>query len=67
MYKRQRIASARPDIGTGYELQAITIAVLGGISIQGGEGTVGGVPVSYTHLDVYKRQGYLFSMSPPGE
>lgn len=38
-----RIASARPDVGTGYELQAITIAVLGGISIQGGEGTVGGV------------------------
>ena len=41
-----RIASARPDIGTGYELQAITIAVLGGISIQGGEGTVGGVLLS---------------------
>jgi len=38
-----RIASARPDIGTGFELQAITIAVLGGVSIQGGEGTVLGV------------------------
>jgi len=38
-----RIASARPDIGTGYELQAITIAVLGGVSIKGGEGSIGGV------------------------
>jgi ribose/xylose/arabinose/galactoside ABC-type transport system permease subunit len=38
-----RIASARPDIGTGYELQAITIAVLGGVSIKGGEGNIGGV------------------------
>ncbi len=41
-----RIASARPDIGTGYELQAITIAVLGGVSIKGGEGTAGGVVLS---------------------
>jgi len=35
-----RVASARPDAGTGYELQAITIAVLGGTSIMGGEGTI---------------------------
>ncbi len=41
-----RIASARPDIGSGYELQAITIAVLGGVSITGGEGTVLGVLAS---------------------
>ncbi|MCX6090776.1 MAG: ABC transporter permease [Candidatus Atribacteria bacterium] len=41
-----RIASARPDIGSGYELQAITIAVLGGVSIKGGEGTTGGVVLS---------------------
>jgi ribose/xylose/arabinose/galactoside ABC-type transport system permease subunit len=37
-----RVASARPDAGTGYELQAITIAVLGGTSIAGGEGTISG-------------------------
>ncbi len=37
-----RVASARPDAGTGYELQAITIAVLGGTSIMGGEGTIFG-------------------------
>ncbi|MEN3185238.1 MAG: ABC transporter permease [Atribacterota bacterium] len=38
-----RIASARPDVGLGYEMQAITIAVLGGVNIKGGEGTIGGV------------------------
>jgi ribose/xylose/arabinose/galactoside ABC-type transport system permease subunit len=38
-----RVASARPDIGSEYLLQSITIAVLGGISIKGGEGTIGGV------------------------
>jgi ribose/xylose/arabinose/galactoside ABC-type transport system permease subunit len=38
-----RVASARPDIGLSYLLEAITIAVLGGVSIKGGEGTIGGV------------------------
>lgn len=36
------LLSARPDAGTGYELQAITVAVLGGTNIFGGEGTLGG-------------------------
>lgn len=36
-------ASATPDVGTPMNLQAITIAVLGGVSILGGEGTVLGV------------------------
>ncbi|HID16210.1 MAG TPA: ABC transporter permease [Candidatus Atribacteria bacterium] len=41
-----RIASARPDLGVGYNLQAITIAVLGGINIFGGEGDLLGVLIS---------------------
>ena len=41
-----RVASARPDIGSSYLLEAITIAVLGGVSIKGGEGTIGGVVLS---------------------
>jgi ribose/xylose/arabinose/galactoside ABC-type transport system permease subunit len=35
-----RFASARPDAGVGLELQAITIAVLGGVAITGGVGAV---------------------------
>jgi ribose/xylose/arabinose/galactoside ABC-type transport system permease subunit len=38
-----RFASARPDAGAGLELQSITIAILGGVSIMGGSGTVAGV------------------------
>ncbi|MGX6446975.1 ABC transporter permease [Patulibacter sp. S7RM1-6] len=36
------LMSARPDAGVGYELQAITVAVLGGTNIMGGEGSLGG-------------------------
>jgi len=46
MIMTSRITSARPDLGTGYELQAITIAVLGGVSIFGGEGNMLGVLLS---------------------
>ncbi len=37
-----RLRQARADAGSGYELQAITAVVLGGTSIFGGIGTVGG-------------------------
>jgi ribose/xylose/arabinose/galactoside ABC-type transport system permease subunit len=39
-------ASATPNVGDPLNLQAITIAVLGGVSIAGGEGTVLGVVLS---------------------
>jgi rhamnose transport system permease protein len=44
-----QFASARPDAGTvgnGMALPAITVAVLGGVAIQGGIGRVGGVLVA---------------------
>jgi len=37
-----RLQTARSDIGTGFELQAITAAVLGGANIFGGEGSIPG-------------------------
>jgi rhamnose transport system substrate-binding protein len=36
------LGQARSDAGTGYELAAITAVVLGGASVAGGRGTVGG-------------------------
>lgn len=36
------LMAARPDIGKDIELQAITVAVLGGANIFGGEGSLGG-------------------------
>jgi ribose/xylose/arabinose/galactoside ABC-type transport system permease subunit len=37
------LMTARADVGDGLELQAITVAVLGGINILGGQGKLGGV------------------------
>ncbi|MFN2198211.1 MAG: ABC transporter permease [Anaerolineales bacterium] len=41
-----RFGSTRPDIATGMELTVITAAVLGGVDINGGVGTMGGAVLS---------------------
>ena len=41
-----RFGSTRPDIGTGLELSVITAAVLGGVDINGGRGTMLGTVLS---------------------
>ena len=38
-----RLGSTRPSIAMGWELSIITMVVLGGVSILGGSGTIGGV------------------------
>lgn len=38
-----RIGSTRPNIALGFELDAVTMVVLGGVSIAGGSGTILGV------------------------
>lgn len=38
-----RIGSTRPNIALGWELEIITVVILGGVSIAGGAGTIGGV------------------------
>lgn len=38
-----RIGSTRPNIAMGWELEVITMVILGGVSIAGGAGTIGGV------------------------
>ena len=38
-----RIGSTRPNIAMGWELEAVTVAILGGVSIPGGSGTISGV------------------------
>lgn len=38
-----RLGSTRPSIAQGYELEAITMVVLGGVAITGGAGTIMGV------------------------
>ncbi|QRX85117.1 ABC transporter permease [Glaciimonas sp. PAMC28666] len=38
-----RIGSTRPNIALGWELEIITMVILGGVSIAGGAGSIGGV------------------------
>ena len=41
-----RLGSTRPSIAQGYELEAITMVVLGGVSILGGSGSIPGVVIA---------------------
>jgi hypothetical protein len=36
------LMGAKPDIGVGYDMQSITVAVLGGTSMAGGTGKLAG-------------------------
>ena len=41
-----RLGSTRPSIGIGWELEVVTMVVLGGVSILGGSGTLPGVVIA---------------------
>ena len=41
-----RLGSTRPSIATGWELEVVTMVVLGGVSILGGSGTIIGVVIA---------------------
>ncbi|MBB3610793.1 ABC transporter permease [Rhizobium sp. BK602] len=41
-----RLGSTRPSIALGWELEVVTMVVLGGVSILGGSGTIGGVVIA---------------------
>ncbi|MDQ0456475.1 ABC transporter permease [Rhizobium paknamense] len=41
-----RLGSTRPSIAQGWELEVVTMVVLGGVAITGGAGTIGGVVIA---------------------
>jgi rhamnose transport system permease protein len=45
-----RNSTAAANVGTGFELTAVTAVVLGGVSIFGGKGTIGGVVLALVLL-----------------
>ena len=45
-----RIGSTRPNMALGWELEVITMVILGGVSIAGGKGTIGGVMLAVLTL-----------------
>jgi rhamnose transport system permease protein len=59
-----RLNQAKADAGTGYELEAITAVVLGGTSIFGGRGSVGGTLMGLIVIAMLKRGLYLSQLPP---
>lgn len=58
-----RIGSTRPNIALGWELEAITLVVLGGVSIVGGKGNIVGVILSVFLIGYLKFGMGLINMS----
>jgi ribose transport system permease protein len=58
-----RLNSAQPIAGYGYELNAIAAAVIGGCSMNGGEGTVGGTLVGALIMGVLQNGLTLLNVS----
>ena len=59
-----RINSAHPGIGFGYELDAIAAAVIGGASLQGGRGSVGGAIIGAIIMATIRFGLNVLGMSP---
>ncbi len=59
-----RIGSARPDLGANLNLRAITIAVLGGTNIVGGEGTIIGTVIAIVLITFLNNGLQLSGINP---
>jgi ribose transport system permease protein len=58
-----RIATATATVGVGAELQAITAVILGGASLSGGKGTIGGALAGVLFMAVMKNSLILLRVS----
>jgi rhamnose transport system substrate-binding protein len=56
------MGQAKSDAGTGYELDAITAVVLGGTSVFGGRGTLGGTVIGLFALSVLRNGLHLAAL-----
>jgi rhamnose transport system permease protein len=43
---KARVGSTRPNIALGWELEVVTMVILGGVSTAGGSGTIPGVVIA---------------------
>lgn len=59
-----RVNAATPLAGDGYELNAIAIAVIGGASLRGGVGTIGGTVIGSLIVGFLMNALNLHNMSP---
>ena len=58
-----RLSSAQPTAGTGYELEAIAAAVLGGVSVNGGEGSIVNAMIGALIMGVLRNGLNLFRVN----
>src|SRR5262249_23578162 len=54
-----RVGQARSDAGTGYELDAITVVVLGGTSVFGGRGSLWGTLLGLSAITILQNGLHL--------
>jgi ribose transport system permease protein len=59
-----RLDSAQPNAGTGYELDAIAAVVIGGTSLAGGKGSIGGTVMGAVIIGVLNNGLVLLNVSP---
>lgn len=59
-----RLDSSQPSAGTGYELDAIAAVVIGGASLAGGVGSIGGTIVGVFIIGVLRNGLNLIGVSP---
>jgi ribose transport system permease protein len=59
-----RLDSAQPSLGTSYELDAIAAVVIGGTSLSGGTGSIGGTIIGVLIIGVLRNGLNLLSVSP---
>ncbi len=63
MILTSQLASAQPDAGTGYEMDAIAAVVLGGTSLAGGKGKMFGTLVGALIIGVLNNGMNLLGIS----
>ncbi|MEQ1956477.1 ABC transporter permease [Mesorhizobium sp. CN2-181] len=59
-----RLDSAQPSLGTSYELDAIAAVVIGGTSLSGGTGGIGGTIIGVLIIGILRNGLNLLSVSP---
>jgi ribose transport system permease protein len=64
MIEASRLMTGQPTEGQGYELQAIAAVVIGGGSLQGGEGSVAGTLVGAFIMGLLSNGSDLLGINP---
>jgi len=64
MVEASRLMTGQPTAGQGYELQAIAAVVIGGGSLQGGEGSVVGTLIGAFIIGLLSNGSDLLGINP---